>query len=193
MEQFCSSSRVLFILFLMTCQASIVITVSAIVCVFVCLFLFDWASSVFAAISWCGSAILSQRAAKTPRTSCPTAQNQVSNQLLLCSPIKGFPFQMKQKANCLLQANTVWVHSTHFSAKGANFTVRLYRRLSSSRATKIAGCQLKRKTLQSQTISGKVQGLFTYVTFIIPHFLITWLLMNSRRLFKADVSHDRPL
>ena len=131
MEQFCSSSRVLFILFLMTCQASIVITVSAIVCVFVCLFLFDWASSVFAAISWCGSAILSQRAAKTPRTSCPTAQNQVSNQLLLCSPIKGFPFQMKHKVNCLLQANTVWVHSTHLSAKKANFTARLYQRLSS--------------------------------------------------------------
>ena len=34
---------------------------------------------------------------------------------------QGFPFQMKQKVNCLLQAETIWACSSHFRAIGANF------------------------------------------------------------------------
>ena len=154
---------------------------------FVCLFLFDWAGWVFAAISWCGSAVLSQRTATTPRTSCPIAQNlcQISYCCVLQS--RGFLFKWSRRQIAFCRQTQSWYTVPILVPKRQIFKLP-ETELLSSQATKIAGCQPKRKTLQSQTISGKVQGLFTYVTFIILHFLITWLLMNSRRLLSWGVT-----
>ena len=39
---------------------------------------------------------------------------------------QGFPFQMKQKVNGLLQAETICACSSHFRATGANFHCKAY-------------------------------------------------------------------
>ena len=38
---------------------------------------------------------------------------------------QGFPFQMKQEVNGLLQAETIWARRAHFSTTGVNLTARL--------------------------------------------------------------------
>jgi len=65
--------------------------------------------------------------------------------------IQSFPFQLKQEVNGLLQVEIIWACRAHLSTKWVHEfdckTSFSYQRLSPSQAAKIAGCQLKRKTL----------------------------------------------
>lgn len=72
--------------------------------------------------SWLGSVLIK-------------SQNQFPSKKL-CAPrypwkpketvTQGSPFEIKQELNALLQAETIWLHSTHLSTKAVNLTARLH-------------------------------------------------------------------
>ena len=73
-------------------------------------------------INWLGSVLMK-------------SQNQFPSKKL-CAPrypwkpketvTQGSPLEIKQELNALLQAETIWLHSTHFSTIAVNLTLRLH-------------------------------------------------------------------